>query len=151
MEDYAGRFALVLALLWHASDPDADPHAVPQISAEVARNAWRLVDHYKANHLRVRAYLQGKGLAGAPEGSRLILNYLKNHPHEEEFTERDLTRVYPPSRYDRAILEDGLAWLAERHAIRPAPKQERSAGAPGRAPSPLWRVHPDLSLGAQQN
>lgn len=149
LEDYAGRFCLILTLLKHAADPTSDPECLPMAGVEEAHNAWRLVSYYKAHHLRVRAALQGKGLGGAPDGARLILKWLKGHPDREHFSESDLTQAYPPSRYDRAMIEDGLLWLHERNAIRPAAVPDRPKGRPGRKPAPLWDVHPELH-GAQE-
>lgn len=143
METYASRLALVLALVRHAADPTDDWERLPAIDPLIARDAWGLVDFLKNQHLRVRAALEGKGLGAAPEGARLILRWLRNH-RPGEFNEGDLTRDMQPLRKDRAILEDGLKWLTDKHAIRHAPPAERPEGTRGRRPSPRWLVHPDL-------
>lgn len=151
LQEYAGRLCLVLTLLRHASNLYVDQSAIPSADTVDARDAWRLVAFFKSHHRRVRAYLQGKGLAGAPEGSRLLLNWLKNHSERRSFAARDIARSYPPSRgYDRAMMEDGLTWLKDRNVIRLAQTTERADGAPGRKPSPVWDVHPDL-CDAQRN
>jgi hypothetical protein len=144
LEEYAGRLWLVLTLLRHAADPTADRSALPMAGATEAADAWRLVDYFKAHHRRVRAYLEGKGLGGAPEGVRLILRWLRNHPDVEVFPESDLTRDFPLFRDDRAELEDALLWLSQRKAVRPLADPARPKGTRGRKASPRWEVHPEL-------
>jgi hypothetical protein len=143
LEEYADRFWLILTLLRHAADPTADSSRLPLAGLREAEDAWRLVDYIKAHHRRVRAYLQGKGLGGAPEGVKLILRWLRNHSDVESFPESDLTRDFPLFRSDRAELEDSLHWLSQRNAIRrleTPPRQEKR----GRKPAPVWDVHPSL-------
>ena len=86
--EYAGRFCLILALLHHAADPTADPDTLPSVGPDVTHDAWRLVSYFKSHPLRVRAYLQRKGVGNIPEGARLILNWIKNHRDQNSFTER---------------------------------------------------------------
>ena len=83
-------------------------------------------------------------LGGAPEGVKLILRWLRNHPEVEVFPESELTRVVPPLRKDRAMMEDGLNWLAQRKVIRRHPEPARPKGTRGRKPAPVWEVHPEL-------
>jgi hypothetical protein len=152
LEDYAGRLVLVLVLIWHASDPTADPASLPAVEPLIVRQAWRLVDYFKAHHRRVRAALEGHGSGGAPEGARLVLNWIRNHPEEDTVSERDLTRCYPCLARDRAVLEDALSWLKERKAVRLTPLQKAPAGKPGRKLAPTWEIHPELrTQGHQQN
>jgi hypothetical protein len=148
LEEYAGRFCLILALLRHAADPTTDANKLPLVGPDVARDAWRLVDYFKSHHRRVRASLEGQGMGGAPEGARLVLNWVKNHPDQVSIPQSELTRTYPPSRYDRAMMEDGLLWLQQRNALRRTPKPDRPPRSPGRPSAPVWQIHPDL-LGAQ--
>jgi hypothetical protein len=144
LEAYAWRLSLILSLLWRAADPTADQRTLPSVEPVIARHAWRLVSYFKSHHRRVRASLQGRGLGGAPEGTHLILNWIRNHQDKGSFDERDLTRAYPLFGTDRAVLEDALAWLEERHAIR-REEQEATRGKPGRKQSPTWSIHPDLT------
>jgi hypothetical protein len=148
LEEYAGRLCLILTLLRHAADPTADPHSLPLAEPDAARDAWCLVDYFKSHHRRVRAYIEGKGMGGAPEGARLVLNWIRNHPDQVSIPQSELTRTYPPSRYDRALMEDGLLWLQQRNALRRTLKPDRPPGSPGRPSAPVWQIHPDL-LGAQ--
>jgi hypothetical protein len=152
LEVYAERFALILALLRHAAIPDANPYALPDVKAEIVRAAWKLVDFFKSHHRRVRAVLQGRGLA-MPEGAKLALRWVENHADVEAFSLRDLTRNHPPSRGgpDPGALMDGMIWLQGRGAVRPASGPERPAGTAGRKPSMLWQVHPELRARAQRN
>jgi hypothetical protein len=144
LEEYAGRLCLILALLRHAADPTADVDALPMAGTTEARDAWRLVDFFKAHHRRVRANLDGKGLGGAPQGGRLILRWLRNHPDVEAFPESELTRDIPQFRSDRAEMEDGLAWLQGKRGVRRRLEPEHPKGKRGRKPAPVWEVHPSL-------
>jgi hypothetical protein len=144
LEEYAGRLCLTLTLLRHAADPTADPEALPRANVREAEDAWRLIDYFKAHHRRVRAYLDGKGLGGAPEGVRLILRWLRNHPEVTAFPESELTRDIPPLRKDRAALEDGLLWLQGKRALRRLPEPERPKGTRGRKAAPVWEAHPSI-------
>jgi hypothetical protein len=145
LEEYAGRLCLILSLLRHAADPTADTEALPLVGPDVARDAWRLVGYFKSHHRRVRAYLEGRGLGGAPEGARLALRWIRNHPDTRAFPESELTRDVPQLRADRAALEDGLAWLAKRNVIRRLAAPDQPPGKRGRKPAPAWEVHPELS------
>ena len=118
LEEYAGRLCLILTLLRQAADPTADPSVLPMAGVREAADAWRLVDYFKAHHRRVRAYLEGKGHGGAPEGVKSVLRWLRNHPAVDVFPESDLTRDFPLSREDRGELEDAILWLAQRRALR---------------------------------
>lgn len=144
LEEYAGRLCLVLTLLRRAADPTADPDVLPMAGVRDARDAWTLVGYFKAHHRRVRAYLEGRGLGGAPEGVKLILRWLRNHPDVTSFAERDLARNHPFFYEDPAELEDALLWLAQRNAVRPSAPHEEAKGKRGRKPSPAWDVHPSL-------
>jgi hypothetical protein len=146
LEEYAARLCLVLTLLRHAADPTVDPAALPCAGAREAADAWRLVAYFKAHHRRVRASLHGRGLGGAPEGVRVILRWLRNHPDTTAFPESELTRDFPLFCADRAGLEDSLQWLAQRNALRRVagrtPRDGKGKG--GRKPAPVWEVHPSL-------
>ena len=144
LEEYAGRLCLVLTMLRRAADPTADRSALPLAGDREARDAWRLVDYFKAHHRRVRAYLDGKGLGGAPEGVRLILRWLRNHPEVDAFPESELTRDVPQFRKDRAALEDALVWLRQKRALRGLPEPVRPKGMRGRKAAPVWEVHPSI-------
>jgi hypothetical protein len=144
LEEYAGRLCLILAVLRHACDPDADQEELPRAAAADALGAWMLVSYFKEHHKRVRAYLEGRGVGGAPEGTDIVLRWLRNHPEIDSFSERDLTRNFDRFQADHASLEDVLAWLAERRAIRPRPSAEDAKGKKGRRPSQVWEVHPSL-------
>jgi hypothetical protein len=150
--DFAGRLALVLQMMRLACDPlPGDRPWTPVVSKWAVAGAVKLWSYFRSHHRRVRAYLAGTGLGNAPQGARLVLNWVRNHPDKARFSERDLSVTYPPSRgYSPDTIADGLLWLRERNAVRPAPSAGRAAGTPGRKPSPAWEVHPEL-YGAQRN
>ena len=114
LEEYAGRFCLILALMHGGADQASDSPDRIEVGPSIVRGAWRLVEYFKSQHRRVRAALEGKGVIGVPDGARLILNWINNHPEVESFPQSELTRTYPPSRYDRATMEDGLSWLVKK-------------------------------------
>ncbi len=63
--EYAGRLALILALLEHASDPTADPLAVPEVGPDTVASAWLLISYFKSHARRVHeAIAQGPGIGG---------------------------------------------------------------------------------------
>jgi hypothetical protein len=144
LETYAGRLNLVLSVLRHACDPRADQEALPRANAADARGAWMLVSYFKAQHMRIRAHIEGHGLGGAPHGTDVVLRWLRQHKQVVTFSERDLTHNFPRFQEDRASLEDALAWLTDRRAIRRQAPTEDAKGKRGRKPSPVWEVHPDL-------
>ena len=142
LEEYAGRLCLILTLLRRAADPTADPSSLPLAGVREVQDAWTLVGYFKGHHRRVRAYLEGKGLGGAPEGVKLILRWVRNHPSVDAFPESELTRDIPQFRKDRASLEDALVWLRQKRALRRTPEPERPKGTRGRKAAPVWEVHP---------
>lgn len=156
METYACRFALILTMLHHAADKEADWDELPKVSAKIAEDAWELTEHFKGEHKRIRAKLRGTGVGG-PDSARLILGWIRNRLRKPEgsdrrFSGRDLSMAYPPSRgYDRAEMEDGLRWLRELNVIRLVPPAPRPPGTPGAKPSPVWEIHPDMGATESTN
>jgi hypothetical protein len=141
LEIYAGRFACVLKCLEMASIKD---DRLTEVSAPIAEGTWRLVDYFKSEHKRVLACLDRQG-GTMPEGVRLHLAWIKNHPHATEFSERDISITYPPNKgYDAAMMLDARVWLMEKNAIMRKPSTVRDPSTPGRKPSPVWIIHPDL-------
>jgi len=151
LEAYAGRFTLILARLWDSTGERAPS---PEVDQARVRGAWELASYFKDHGRRVRAHLEGRGLGGLPDEAKLILNWVKNHPDATAVTDRDISRSYPPRRgYDPIVMQDGLGWLAERHALRVAPAGPRPEGKPGRPAGATWELHPSLRdrLHNQQN
>lgn len=142
--NYAGRFALILAVLRQAAEPRAG--GVLGIGPEIARDAWRLVSYFQSHTRRVRTQLQGQPRDRMPDGARLILNWIGRHPDVDVVCERDLSRNYPPSRgYSRTTMGQGFEWLARHRALRRAAKCRQSVvGAAGRKSLAAWEIHPDL-------
>lgn len=138
--EYAGRLALVLACLDHASDPTADPEAVPRVGPEVVEDAWRLIDYFKSHARRVHATIgRGPGGGGGPV-AKAVVDWLRAG-HRASFTEHEVKQA---RRWiDPAELADALAHLAARHAIRPRPRPT-SGPKGGRPASPSYDVNPAL-------
>ena len=77
LREYAGRLALVLACLRHASDPFEEPEALPEVREEDVRGAWRLVVYFKNHARRVRAVLaHGRDLWGG-EAGKVIFDWIR--------------------------------------------------------------------------
>lgn len=141
LELYAGRFVVVLQALRTAALRVPE---IGKVSSTIADAAWRLVDYFKGEHLRVLAAMESQSRT-MPEGARLHMNWIRNHPGKAEFSERDINVAYPPNKnYDPSTMADGRLWLAQRNAIRRKPEPDRDESTPGRKPSPVWQIHPDL-------
>src|SRR5262249_12689987 len=125
-------------------DPTRVAAGIPDVGPRDVIDAWELIAYFKSQIRQVLAYLERKGLGNSPEGATWALNWIRNHPESEAFATSDLTKTYPKPRYDPAKIDDGLAWLARKNAIRRAPEPERPPGTPGKKPSARWEVHPDL-------
>ncbi len=140
LREYAGRLALVLALLDHGADPSADAVAVPDVDERHVTNAWRLVTYFKSHARRVYAVVH-LGVAG-PEAVavKAIVGWLRDGSHTT-FTERDVKRARSWITPD--VLSKALSHLTKSNAIRP---QETPQGTvkPGRPPSPTYDVNPSL-------
>lgn len=144
LEEYAGRFCLILASLHHAASEVNPTGDIPLVDPAIVSSAWRLVDYFKSHHRKVRAYLQGGNVGGMPEGARLIVNWIRANPDAETFHQRDLTRNYHRFR-DRAFLEDSLDWLMRKNAILPV-REEDKPSRTGRPRSRAWAVHPEFHI-----
>jgi hypothetical protein len=144
LEEYAGRFCLILACLHHAASEVNPTGDIPLVDPAIVSSAWRLVDYFKSHHRKVRAYLQGGNVGGMPEGARLIVNWIRANPDAETFHQRDLTRNYHRFR-DRAFLEDSLDWLMRKNAILPV-REENNPSRTGRPRSRAWAVHPEFHI-----
>jgi len=141
LDIYAGRFACVLECLCHA---EVGADRLYDVEPDNVRDAWKLVDYCKTQYRRVLAYLNTHRYA-IPHGVGLHLSWMKHHPDATRFSERDISQKYPPVRgYTEAIMADARDWLAERNAIRRVPMKDRDPSTPGRKPSPVWEIHPDL-------
>ena len=136
MDMQALRLTITLAGLWAAC---SDLPMPDEIGPDMVRYAWMLIDYLKVHHHRTFAL----GRCLMPHGARLICNWIKAHRDKTTFTWRDITQVYPPSRYGED-LERGKDWLLLNNAIREAAQEKQEKPRPGRPPSPRYEVHPDL-------
>jgi hypothetical protein len=138
--EYAGRLALILALMDHAADPTADGLAVPYVGPRAVRNAWQLVAYFKSHARRVYAVIaRGSGIGGGKVVSAIVA-WLRAG-ERLSFSERDIKQE---RRWiDPEDLASALKYLADRNAIRARPDPtDRPQG--GRPPSPTYDVNPAL-------
>jgi hypothetical protein len=142
LEAYAGRFCLILSGIRHAelSGQAIEPN---DIGPEIVEAAWDLVAYFGTQARRIRAQLRADDRDPMPDGARWIVAWLSRNPGTRVFPEGELTRWYAPSRgFSRLELNAGLAWLAQRSALRRT-AVARKSGTPGPKPA-TWEVHPDL-------
>jgi hypothetical protein len=143
--EYAGRLALVLVLLEHAAEPNADEYGVPEVGAGRVEAAWRLVSYFKSHARRVHA-----AIARGPSNpyAKSVVDWIKRHG----FTTFRESEVREHLRWFRDHPEDLSAALDSLKALRAIRlKCEPSAQSKrGPKPSPAYEVHPDL-LGAPDN
>ena len=119
LSDFAGRHGAVLHLLHLAADPargDADP--IPPLTYLRRRGGHPVVVVLPDAHRRVRAAIGGK-TGDAPEGARLILRWLHNHPvadfKEKPHGRRPAVQAGPGPAGGRSGVAPGV------RVIRPAP------------------------------
>ena len=145
--EYAGRIVLILACLDHAADPLADPTVLPSITPRIVRDAWRVIDYFKAHARRVHATLSGKHGQGN-EDSQALLGWIGRNSLTV-FSIRDINRNFDRFKHNQAALEDGLKWLIARNLIRPQPQPPRDPSKGGRNKSPAYEVHPTFHTSPQ--
>jgi hypothetical protein len=134
----AGRLALILACLDHASDPAADPEAVPAVGPRVVGNAWRLVRYFGAWPAGPMPP-SPSGRGGGPV-VKALADWIREG-RRLSFSERDFKQARRWVTHDD--LSAALAYLIERHAIRPRDREDRPP-RPGRPRSPVYDVNPSL-------
>ncbi|AMV38782.1 DUF3987 domain-containing protein [Planctomyces sp. SH-PL62] len=137
---YADRLALVLGLMEHASDPTADPLAVPDIAERHVENAWRLTAYFKSHARRVRSGSDPTGAGPHAAEVNAIIEWLRDG-RRTTFTERDVRRARPWITAESLV--KALTNLAKTNAIRSQVAPQGPAG-PGRPSSPAYSVNPDL-------
>jgi Protein of unknown function (DUF3987) len=147
LETYAGRFWLILSLLHHAADGEADPATMPVASKEAALGAWRLVECFKTHARRVYSYLYEEREIGPPRGARLIVRWIANHLESDVVTFRDLTRHYATTRgYDREMLMQGACWLQQHKVLRVIAGDKGGSSTGGRPRGRVWEINPHLTF-----
>jgi hypothetical protein len=138
--DYAGRLCLVLALMDHAADPDADPVAVPNVGPKSVRDGWRLVAYFKSHARRVQAAIGSRaGIGGGPVVAAIV-EWIRAG-RRLSFTRHEVKQARRWIKEDD--LDAALRFLVDRKAIRPGPAPpEKPKG--GRPVSPSYDVNPAL-------
>ena len=143
--EYAGRLALVLACVHHAADPALDPADSPWVGPQIVRDAWRLVDYFKAHARRIHGVIDlGPGAGG--DAYRAIVQWVRKGGRPS-FSESEFTQA---RRWVKpGDLAAALKALIRRNVIREAPAErdaECQDGKPkgGRPPSPVYLVNPAL-------
>ncbi len=139
LREYAGRLCLILALLDHASKPNVDHIAIPEVDRDVVDRAWRLIDYFKSHARRVyAATAYGPRLGGGPV-VEVVLRWLRGQGNPS-FTLRDFGQAR--RSINQADLNVAIKYLVGRNAIRPV-DSDQARRRPGR-PSAAFEVHPDI-------
>jgi hypothetical protein len=140
--DFAGRQVLILHLLHLACGATQDPAVpIPPVPRTRVEGAVRLWSYFRASGRRARWYMTG-GMTD-PD-ARAILHWIRRNDRTE-FSERDVAKDLKRFHGNPEALTAALKWLADRHAVRRAPKATRPKGTRGQKPSSRWVVHPDLA------
>ena len=140
LREYAGRLALTLACLRHASDPLSDPQAVPTVGALAVDHAWALVGYFKSHVRRVHAVIAGASWFGGGPVVKVVVDWLR----DSQRTSFSLHEIKQARRtISDATLTKAFKALTERGVIRPRPAEPRG-GQGGRPPSPVYDVNPAL-------
>lgn len=109
------------------------------IEAHTIQAARRLGEYYAAHAL---AAFDAMGADARLDDARTVLDWI-THQAQERFSKRELFRAMPAGRFKKvADLDPALEVLEQHGHIRPAPEPPRNG--PGRPPSPVFHVHPDL-------
>lgn len=140
MREYAGRLALVLALMHHAADPTSNPLDVPNAGPDAVEKAWTLIDYFKSHARRVHAAIQGGPGLGGGHVTQAIVEWIQGGGLTS-FSERDIKqarRWITPEE-----LSEAIEFLVQRNAIRLQPTLE-SESRKGRPKTPTYDVNPRL-------
>jgi hypothetical protein len=144
MRAHAARFALILARLRQAVDPNAPSDPGP-IEVPDVRGAVALVDYFKGHLIKTAHHASG-GLSN-PD-ARAILEWIRRKARQSAsglfllFREADVKDGLRRFRRVPSALTDALADMALAGVVRPHP--ESPPEGPGRPPSPAWEVNPAL-------
>jgi hypothetical protein len=139
LREYAGRLALILTLMHHASDATADPLAVPEVDARRVDDAWKLIGYFQSHARRVHAAIAYGPVTGESRAVKAIVEWIRAG-RLLTFTERELKQA---RRWIKGDMDDALAYLTERGAIRPRPALQAGSKG-GRPPSTTYDVNPAL-------
>ena len=140
LKEYAGRLALILALLRLAADPAANALDIPDVEARDVEGARELLAYFKSHARRALAY--GGPLGDAGNALKAIVEWIKGNALTK-FDERDIKQA---RRWiEDEPLAEALAHLAKRGAIRPLAVGPRPAKG-GRPRSAAYEVNPSLLL-----
>ena len=141
LREYAGRLALVLALMHDAADLDSDPESVPVVGPQIIRDAWRLVAYFASHARKAHGRIGSKRPTESSE-RRMIVEWLRDSslkaPSFDSFSQSTLTQARKTLR-NNPELKPALAGLVKDGLIRLAPEE------PGKVRrSPVYLVHPSF-------
>ncbi|WP_337177679.1 DUF3987 domain-containing protein [Paludisphaera sp.] len=127
-KEYAGRLALVLALLEHAADPAADPMVVPDVDERHVESAWKLVGYFKGNARRVFAALARGSVKSEGRAMQAVKAWIRSKPRTT-FTASDVKDQRRWIEYDDLL--PTLDRLCRLNFIRPV--KGAKTGRPSKA------------------
>jgi hypothetical protein len=144
MEGFCARFALILAMLAWAYDPERPPLPGDVGPLEML-GARRLAGYFKGHFRRALGELEGRH-HDLPHDARLILRWALRRretdpEHPEVFSARDISRNF--ARFVNLDRDRALAALVTRRYIRPI-EYLRPEGKRGPTPSPTFALNPFL-------
>jgi hypothetical protein len=140
LREYAGRLALLGALMHHAADPMGDPLKVPKVDPRRVDDAWRLISYFKTHARRIHTVI-GRGPVSAEMRAVHAIRAWIQNGRLTAFSVRDIKQA---RRWiEEEALDGALSYLAARNAIRPRPAPPPSAKG-GHPRSPSYDVNPAL-------
>lgn len=140
------RLALVLDSLWWAYDP-AGPSDIPgNVDVQTVRRAFTLMEYFKAHARRCHHAIRGE--RGGNEDAAAILEWARRRP-TGRFSVKEAKDCFR-RRFASSPngLEDALAWLSGRRAVRKLAAPARPKG--GRIGSDVYEVHASLLKSARE-
>jgi hypothetical protein len=141
LQDFAGRFALILHLLEHASEPDRRPgDPLPDVTLRTVEGAIALWSYFRSHQRRARWLMTG----GLNDGNaKAVVDWARRN-RRDSFSVRDVAADLRWMREAPDGPEGILEAMEIRGFVRRRPDPLRPLGTKGQKPSPVYDVHPEL-------
>jgi hypothetical protein len=139
LDQYAGRFVVILAALRQASAKSFNPKTIPVATPEEVERAWKLVNYFKAMARRVEHQVSSGGL---DTDALRVLGWIQTRRHIKEFSTADITYSIREYGKRKAALLMVMEQLERLCVVRKLPQPTREKT--GRPPDPRYAVNPKL-------